>query len=359
MYIYIHLPFFTSICSFCDFPKLLYDKKYTYRYLDTLKEEILSRYSGEEIKSIYIGGGTPTSLDLEELKYLFSFISSIFNYSSDIEFTIESNVESLSKDKIKLLKSYGVNRVSLGVQSLNNNTLKELNRKHTKSDVFRVIKELKEEGFKNISMDYIYGVHNNTEEVKDDISTFLELDIPHISCYSLIIEDNTIFGINNRKYIDEDIEEAMYKYIKNTLEDNDYKHYEISNYAKDGYESKHNLNYWNNNEYYGFGLGAVSYLNNNRITNTKNLTKYLDKNYIDSTSYEDINIDISNTFMLGLRKVLGIDIIEFKNKYNKDIIDIEPVKRLINEGKLVLNNNRLFIHPNYFYLSNEIIIEFI
>ena len=343
MYIYIHLPFCTSICSYCDFPKLLYDKKYTYRYLDTLKEEILSRYNGEEIKSIYIGGGTPTSLDLEELKYLFSFISSIFNYSSDIEFTIESNVESLSKDKIKLLKSYGVNRVSLGVQSLNNNTLKEL----------------KEEGYKNISMDYIYGVHNNTEEVKDDISTFLELDIPHISCYSLIIEDNTMFGINNRKYIDEDIEEAMYKYIKNTLEDNDYKHYEISNYAKDGYESKHNLNYWNNNEYYGFGLGAVSYLNNNRITNTKNLTKYLDKNYIDSTSYEDINIDISNTFMLGLRKVLGIDIIEFKNKYNKDIIDIEPVKRLINEGKLVLNNNRLFIHPNYFYLSNENIKEFI
>lgn len=359
MYIYIHLPFCTSICSYCDFPKLLYDKKYTYKYLDSLKEEILSRYKGEEIKSIYIGGGTPTSLDLEELKYLFSFISSIFNYSSDIEITIESNIECLSRDKIKLLKSYGVNRVSLGVQSLNNNTLKELNRKHTRSDVFRVVKELKEEGFKNISMDYIYGVHNNIEEVKDDISTFLELDISHISCYSLIIEDNTIFGINNRKYIDEDIEEAMYKYIKNTLEDNNYKHYEISNYAKDGYESKHNLNYWNNNEYYGFGLGAVSYLNNYRITNTKNLTKYVDRNYIDSSEYEDKNIDISNTFMLGFRKVNGINILDFKNKYNIDILDIEPVERLINEGKLVLGDNQLYIHPNYLYLSNDIILEFI
>lgn len=359
MYIYIHLPFCTSICSYCDFPKLLYDKKYTYKYLDVLKKEILTRYKGEEVKSIYIGGGTPTSLEIEELKYLFSFISSIFNYSNDIEFTIESNVESLSRDKIKLFSAYGINRVSLGVQSLNNNTLKELNRKHTRSDVFRVVKELKEEGFNNISIDYIYGVHNNIEEVEEDISTFLKLDVPHISCYSLIIEDNTIFGINNRKYIDEDIEEAMYKYIKNSLEDNGYKHYEISNYAKVGYESKHNLNYWNNNEYYGFGLGAVSYLNNNRITNTKNLTKYLANNYIDSIDYENMNIDISNTFMLGLRKVKGIDIIYFKNKYNKDIIDIEPVKRLINEGKLVLDNNRLYIHPNYFYLSNEIIIEFI
>ena len=357
MYIYIHIPFCSSICSYCDFPKLLYDKKYTRKYLDTIKEEILSRYKDEEVVSIYIGGGTPTSLDLEELEYLLK-LTSIFRKAKYIEFTIESNIESLSKDKIKLLKQYGVNRISLGVQSFNDSTLKELNRHHTKDSTIKLVKELKEY-FDNISIDYIYGIYNDIEEVKDDINTFLKLDIPHISCYSLIIENNTIFGINKREYIDENIEEEMYNYIKDTLKSNGYNHYEISNYSKDNYESKHNLNYWNNGEYYGFGLGSVSYLNNNRITNTKNLTKYLNKDYIDSIEYETKEIDISNTFMLGFRKTKGINVLDFKNKYNIDIMDIEPVTRLLNEGKLVLKDNHLYINPKYLYLSNEIIIEFI
>ena len=358
MYIYIHIPFCNSICSYCDFPKLLYDKKYTRNYLTTIKEEILSRYKDEEVLSIYIGGGTPTSLDLEELEYLLE-ITTIFKTSSKIEFTIESNVESLDIPKINLLKKYNVNRVSLGVQSFQENTLKELNRKHTKEDVFNVVNNLKQAGFKNISIDYIYGIHPNIEEVKKDIETYLELDIPHISCYSLIIEDNTVFGINKRSYITEDLEEQMYRYIEKKLTNYGYNHYEISNYAKPGFESKHNLNYWNNEEYYGFGLGAVSYLNYTRISNTKNLTKYLAKNYIESKDYENKKTRISNTFMLGLRKINGINIQDFENKYQINIITIEPVKRLLAEKKLVLKDNQLFIHPNYFYLSNEIIIEFI
>ena len=358
MYIYIHIPFCSSICPYCDFPKVLYDKKYIKKYLDSLKEEIISRYNNENVVSIYIGGGTPTSLNLEELEYLFRIVS-LFKLDEYLEFTIESNIESLSLDKIKLLRKYNVNRISLGVQSLNNNTLKELNRKHTTNDVINCINNLKNNDFKNISIDYIYGVHNDIEEIKNDINKFLELDISHISCYSLIIENNTIFGINKRNYIDEDIENNMYNYIKDTLKSNGYIHYEISNYSKDNYYSKHNLNYWNNGEYYGFGLGSVSYLNNYRITNTKNLTKYINKEYIDSSELEDRNIDISNTFMLGFRKIKGININDFKDKYNIDILDIEPVSRLIKEGKLVLDNNNLYIHPNYLYLSNEIILEFI
>lgn len=358
MYIYIHIPFCTKICSYCDFPKLLYDKKYTRKYLDKLKEEIEKRYQNESVKSIYIGGGTPTSLDYDELKYLLSFIS-IFKTNKYLEFTIESNVESLTLDKIKLLKEYNVNRVSLGVQSFNNNTLKELNRSHTKEDVFKVVESLKKEGIFNISIDYIYGVNPNIEEVKNDIDTFLKLDIPHISCYSLIIEKNTVFGINNRKYIEEDYEDAMYQYIKNTLTSNNYYQYEISNYSKVGFESIHNLNYWDNGSYYGFGLGAVSYIGNNRITNTKNLTKYLDNNYVDNVEYEDIDTRISNTFMLGFRKTKGINMEEFKNTYQKEITDINPVSKLINENKLILKDNHLFINPDYLYLSNEIILEFI
>jgi len=358
MYIYIHIPFCTKICSYCDFPKLLYDKKYTKKYLDILKEEILSRYKNEEVVSIYIGGGTPTSLDIDELKYLLE-ITSIFKTTKYLEFTIESNVESLTLAKIKLLKEYGINRISLGVQSFNDKTLKELNRNHTREDIFRVINDLKNNNFKNISIDYIYGIHNDLEEIKEDINSFLTLDIPHISCYSLIIEDNTIFSINKRKYIDEDLELEMYNYINKILTNNNYLQYEISNYSRIDYQSKHNLNYWNNGEYYGFGLGAVSYLNNNRITNTKNLTKYLTNNYIETKDYEDKLVNISNTFMLGLRKVNGININDFKNKYNMDITDIEPVNRLIKEEKLILKDNQLYINPKYFYLSNEIIIEFI
>ena len=358
MYIYLHIPFCQSICSYCDFPKLLYDKKYTKKYLEALAQEIETRYQGEEVVSIYIGGGTPTSLDLNELKILLE-ITTRFKKQAEIEFTIESNVESLTLDKIKLLKQYGVNRVSLGVQTFNDDTLKELNRHHTKDDVFKVVANLKEIGFDNISIDYIYGVNSNIEEVKQDIDYFLELDIPHISCYSLIIEEGTIFGIKNRQYISEDTEEQMYHYIEEQLTKQNYNHYEISNYAKDGYESKHNLNYWQNGSYYGFGMGAVSFINNHRITNTKSLTKYLNQEYAILDELEDEPIRISNTFMLGFRMIKGINIIDFKNKYHKDITSIEPVEKLIKEEKLILKDNHLFINSKYFYLSNEIILEFI
>ncbi len=358
MYIYIHIPFCNNICKYCDFPKLLYDKKYTNKYLSALEREIKTRYKLEKVKSIYIGGGTPTSLDYLELKRLLD-ITKIFNKDNSFEFTIESNVEGLDNNKLTLMKEYGVNRISLGVQSFNDNTLKELNRKHTKKLVFEVIDMINSIGIKNISIDYIYGVNDSIEEIKEDMNTFLKLDIPHISCYSLIIEDNTVFGINNRKYIEESKEYEMYTYISNFLSNHNYNHYEISNYAKEGYQSIHNLNYWNNGEYYGFGLGSVSYLNNYRITNTKNLTKYLNNEHLDNSIKEDLNTIISNTLILGLRKVNGINIKEFNQKFNLNIIELYNIKDLIEEGKLVLDKEHLFISPLYFYVGNEILINFI
>lgn len=216
MYVYIHIPFCSNICSYCDFPKVLYDKKYTNNYLKTLREEIETRYKDEEVVSIFIGGGTPTSLDTEELKELLE-ITTLFRKKASIEFTIESNVESLSLEKIKLLHQFGVNRISLGVQSFHEKTLKELNRHHTKEMVEEVIAHLKEEGIFNISIDYIYGVSSNLKEIAEDLNTFFTLDIPHISCYSLIIEEGTLFGIKKREYIDEDLEVKMYQYIESTL----------------------------------------------------------------------------------------------------------------------------------------------
>lgn len=358
MYVYIHIPFCNNICKYCDFPKLLYDKKFVNKYLDALEQEIKERYKGEEVMSIFIGGGTPTSLDIFELKRLLEIIS-IFKVVENLEFTIESNIESLTEEKIILLKDYGINRISLGVQSFDEEILKELNRKHNKKQVFEVVNNIKEYEINNISIDYIYGVNEDIEKLKKDMQIFLDLDIPHISCYSLIIENNTVFGINNREYIDEDIEFKMYQYIEDFLKSKGYFHYEVSNYSKEGYQSIHNINYWDNGFYYGFGLGSVSYLDFNRISNTKNLNKYLNKEYIDSNIYEDKDTRVSNSLILGLRKIEGININKFNQRYNVDILKLYNIKELLQTQKLIIEDGNLKINNKFFYTANDILMNFI
>lgn len=358
MYIYLHLPFCSSICSYCDFPKVLYDSYFVSRYLEQLEKEVKMRYCHEKVCSIYIGGGTPTCLELPFLERLLS-ITHLFVKSEDIEFTIESNVESLTDEKIRLLKKYGVNRISLGVQSFNDSVLRELNRHHTKDMVFDVVDNIKRYGINNISIDYIYGVNSNIDIVKEDINTFLQLDIPHISCYSLIIEDGTIFKIKNKKNIDDEIEEEMYFGIEGLLEKHRYHHYEVSNYAKEGYQSIHNLNYWNNGDYYGFGLGAVSYINGYRRSNTKNLSKYLNGLYLDENVYEDISVKMSNELILGLRKIEGVSIQGFWKKYHLDLLTMYDIKSLLKDGLLEISNGNLRIPKEYFYLSNSILVHFL
>lgn len=356
--VYIHIPFCSNICSYCDFCKINYDKKYTNLYLESLEKEIKKRYKNELVNTIYIGGGTPSSLDIYELNKLFSIIK-IFKLANDVEFTFECNVDDLTLEKLKILKDNKVNRISLGVQSFDENNLKILNRKHTKDDIFRIINMIKKIGIENINIDLIYGVNGNISVVKKDIAYFLELNIPHISCYSLIIEDNTILKNNHHDYIDEDIDYEMYKEINKLLENNNYHHYEISNYALSGYESKHNLNYWNNGYYYGFGLSSVSFIDNKRITNTRNLHKYLDHNYIASEVEENIAERIENEIILGLRKIEGINLIDFYSKYHQKLTDIYNIDKLLKEKKLIMENNYLKINKTYLYLSNEILINFL
>lgn len=358
MYIYIHIPFCDCICSYCDFCKILYNNKYINNYLDNLEKEIINRYKNELIKSLYIGGGTPSSLSYQELERLFNIIK-IFKLDSNYEFTIECNVNNLDINKIKLFKDNGVNRVSLGVQSFNKEILTILNRSHTYKEVYNVINNLKSNNINNINIDLIYGVNDNIDIVKKDIDYFLSLDIPHISCYSLIIEDNTLLKINNYQNIDEDIEYEMYKYIENKLTSNGYIHYEISNYAKEGYSSIHNINYWDNGSYYGFGLGSVSYIDNYRISNTKNISKYNKGIYISNREYEDMNTNMSNDMILGLRKIKGVSISKFYNKYKKDIREVFDIDDLINNKILIIDNDNMYIDSKYIYLSNQVLIRFI
>ena len=355
MYIYIHVPFCNNICSYCDFAKVYYNKEMVNKYLVALKKEIIDRYNNEEVKTIYIGGGTPTSLDYKELSELLE-ITNLFNKKNLVEFSIESNIE-IDIDKINLLKEYNVNRISLGVQSFDSNILSILNRTHNKEDVINTINLLKNNGFNNINIDLIYGVNEDINVIKSDIDTFLSLNINHISYYSLILEENTMLYNDKFNVIDEDIEFNMFKYIDNVLCSNNYNHYEVSNYCKDNYECIHNLNYWNNGDYYGFGLGAVSYINNYRITNTRNMSKYINNDYIKDNIYEDIDTKMYTDIMLGFRLFKGIDIKEFKKRYNRNIDDVFNIENYLDNKILLLNNNYLRINKKYIYLMNEILIN--
>lgn len=356
--VYIHIPFCSSICSYCDFCKIYYDSRYLTQYLDSLEFEIKSRYKGEKVNSIYIGGGTPTCLGYQELERLLD-MTNLFNKSDKLEFTIESNVESLDDRKIEILNKYNVNRISLGVQSFDDDCLRVLNRKHSKEMVTNVIRKLKTNGLTNINIDIIYGIIDDVNVVSEDINYFLRLDVPHISCYSLIIENNTILGVNNYKNIDDNIEYNQYRLINDLLSRNGYIQYEISNYSRKGYKSLHNLNYWDNGNYYGFGLSSVSFIGDYRISNTKNLTKYIKKEYIEDSIFEDKDIKMSNTMILGLRKVEGVSEDSFYNIYKEKIEDVFEIDSLLLEGKLIKENGYIRIGDKYLYLSNDILLNFL
>lgn len=355
--VYIHIPFCKKICNYCDFCKMYYDTGYVLKYLDRLELEIKDRYNNEEIDTIYIGGGTPNCLNMDELKRLFEIIK-IFKLKNNYEFTVECNIESIDRDKLELFKNNGVNRLSFGVQSFNDELLKILGREHNKEMVFEKI-NLCKEYFDNISIDLIYGVDNDIEKVKDDIDDYLKLDIPHISCYSLILEENTKLYIDKYKYIDEDNDYKMFKYIDDKLSKNGYRHYEISNYAKDGMISIHNKNYWLNGDYYGFGLGAVSYLNNYRISNTKNMRKYLSGEYILDNVYEDENTRKENDLILGFRMLDGINYNLFNEKYDDDLLNRDIIRELIMCGKLEVSGEYIRCNNKYIYLLNDILVEII
>ena len=357
--VYIHIPFCDSICSYCDFCKFLKNDEWVKKYLDSLEMEIQEKYKNEEINTLYIGGGTPSSLNIRELEKLFSIIKK-FKLSLEYEFTFECNIENINYNKLKFLYDHGVNRLSIGVETFNEKFLNFLNRHHKSEDVFKIIEEAKKIGFKNINIDLMYALPDETlEDLKNDLDNFLKLDINHLSIYSLIIEEHTKLYNMKINNIDEDLDLDMYNLIINTLSKNGYKHYEISNFARDGYESKHNLVYWHNDHYYGFGLGASGYIDNIRYENTRSLNNYFKANYVIDEHVLSLDEVISNEFILGFRMMKGINKKEFFNKYKIDILTNESVKKLIKEDKIIDDNEYIFINPKYIYTSNNILVEFI
>ena len=354
---YIHIPFCDKICSYCDFCKIYYYEKIVDKYLEQLEKEIKSIYKGEVLETVYIGGGTPSSLNNKQLERLFEILS-IFNKSTNIEFTIESNFENITEEKLKIYKKHGINRLSFGLESINENNLSFLNREITKEKVNNTINSCRKLGFNNINIDLIYALPvEDIEILKKDLEYLFSLNIEHISTYSLIIENHTVLKINNIENISEELDYEMYKLICKEMKNNNYEHYEISNFSKVGYNSKHNLCYWDNANYYGFGLGASSYIDNKRITNTRSMNKYLNGNYILETielSNDDL---IEYEIMLNLRKAEGISLEDFKNKYQKELKELINIDELLKEEFLLEENNKIRIPEDKWYLSNQIILK--
>lgn len=353
MSIYIHIPFCTNICSYCDFCKILKNKQWIDKYLIALEKEIKENYKKEKVNTIYIGGGTPSILSLKQLEKLFNILK-IFNIDKDAEITFETNTEDLSIEKINLLKQ-NVNRLSIGVQTFDKETLKTLNRKLDIDNLKLALKN-----FKNVNIDLMYGFQNQSiENLKKDLEKIIKLNPTHISTYTLIIEPHTKLYIDRYKPLNDDKERQMYDLIRKTLKENKYEQYELSNFSKKGYESRHNLTYWNNENYYGFGLGASGYVDNIRYENTRNLNKYLKGNFILNKHTLTIKEKIEDEFIVGLRKTKGINKDKFYKKYQKNIKEIEIVNKMLKEKLLLEDETNIFINPKYLYTSNEILLNFI
>ncbi len=356
---YIHIPFCKRKCRYCSFisGENINNKDI---YINSLLKEINYRYKQDKLKTLYFGGGTPSLSDPQDI----AKIIKCFNFQDDPEITLEVNPETVEKPKFFDFKSIGINRISMGVQTFNNEILNFIGRQHNESLIYRAIDILKELYFENINIDLIYGLPFQTFNIlKQDLCKLINLNITHISTYGLKIEENSFFFQNPPDSLpDQDTQANMYLYICNFLKENKFDHYEISNFAKNNYESRHNNAYWMNKMYYGFGLNACGYENNFRYRNISNL-----KEYIDDPLLKEENIFLSakeqleEEIFLALRLKRGIHINEINNKYNinfynkyKNIID-----KYINLNLLELNYNRLYLTEQGMLLSNEIMSEFI
>ena len=360
--LYIHIPFCKKICSYCDFPKMVSNKNRIDNYFKRLMNEI-DNYANylNNIDTVFIGGGTPNSVSINNLELLFNKIKPILDKSN--ENTIELNPELINDELLILLKKYNFNRLSIGIQTINDNLLKIINRDHNKELIIKKINLIKKYNFKNINLDFIFGIPNeNIFDLDNDLNFILSLNMPHISFYNLILEEKTILyhkvEKNEIKMPLDDNDADMYYHIVDILEKNGYKHYEISNFAKDGYESYHNLKYWNCNEYIGIGLGASGYINNIRYDNHKIYKNYLNE-FIENKITLSLDDKKSEYFILGLRKCDGVSINKYKELFNSDpFIDFD-LNKLIYDDLCEIENDYFKIKKDKLFISNEALIEFI
>ncbi len=376
--IYIHIPFCKQKCYYCDFVSYANKEQKIREYIDCIIKEIHSyEIKDYNVTTIYIGGGTPSFIDECYIKEIMETLKDklICNKTKwkDIEITIEINPGTITLQKLKCYIEAGINRISIGLQSINDKLLKQIGRIHTYDEFLDAYKMARKVGFKNINIDFILGLPNQTiQDLKDTIEKAVKLNPEHISVYSLIVEENTkiekLINEGKLKLPEEELERQMYWYVKNKLELNGYNHYEISNFAKKGKESRHNTNCWEQKQYIGIGAAAHSYLNNERYSNIENLESYIKNIELGNIEKNKIVHEIQNIedakkeyMILGLRKIEGISINRFKEKFGENPIYVfrKELEKLVTDGLIEIDLDKIKLTNKGLDLANLAFEEFV
>ncbi|WP_152656302.1 radical SAM family heme chaperone HemW [Oceanobacillus sp. CFH 90083] len=371
--VYIHIPFCKQICHYCNFVKYFYMETKADAFIDALITEIDTAIPGKKniFRTIYMGGGTPTALSIGQLQRLFQFLNEKFDLRSCEEFTIEINPGDIDIEKAKLLYDYGVNRISFGVQVMDDDMLEKIGRMHRVKDVYTTVDILTQAAFTNISLDLIYALPDQTvAHFEKTLKEALQFGLPHYSTYALQIEPKTVFYHKRRKgdlhQPPEDDEVEMYRLLQENMKKQGVQQYEISNFAKPGYESRHNLTYWNNDYYFGFGAGAHGYLPGKRTANYKPLGTYMRE--INQTGsavehLEEITLQdqIEEELFLQLRKTEGINPGEFRERYGLSLEKLyrDELTQLKQDNLLTYNNGNYSLTNQGMLLGDRVFGQFL
>jgi len=347
--LYIHIPFCTNKCHYCDFTSYVLKGQPVDQYLDALEQEMqrtVAEWPPVEIDTVFVGGGTPTVLTPPQMERFLKAVRTYFPLAPDVEFTMEANPGTTDIDKLTAMKEGGVNRISFGVQSFDNGLLERIGRIHSVDDVYRSIENARKVGFTNLSIDLMFGLPGQTVELlRDSVNKAMELGLPHYSIYSLKVEENTLFHKlyerNELPLPPEDEEYNMFILLMDMLKKNGYGHYEISNFAEPGYESRHNSTYWRNEPYYGLGAGAHGYVNRMRHVNLKGITPYIDAAANKLPRLESFEIPeaeaMEDLMMVGLRLLSGVPASRFSNQFAGQKLEDkfgDVIHKLMNDGLL-------------------------
>jgi oxygen-independent coproporphyrinogen-3 oxidase len=372
---YIHIPFCHQICHYCDFNKVFFKNQPVDEYIETLGMEMemfVEKYRDQlHIETIFLGGGTPTALSAPQLQRLFELIKQHIPQTHLQEFTSEANPDELTHEKLVVMKNNGINRLSLGVQSFDEDILKRLGRTHSNEHVYNTIQMAKDIGFTNISIDLMYGLPGQTmEQWQHTLEKALELNLPHYSAYSLIVEPKTVFYnlMTKGKLIlpGEDLEADMYEVLMTAMESKGIHQYEISNFAQPGLHSVHNNLYWDNVSYAGFGAGAHGYAKGIRYANIGPIKKYMDavtagEFPINSTHEVTATESMEEEMFLGLRKVAGVNKNQFQEKFGVSLEDVygQVLSKYMENGSIHSNEDAVALTKRGRFIGNEIFQSFL
>lgn len=370
--IYVHIPFCRHKCDYCDFISYCNKDNLIEQYIKSVVKEIKMQNIQSWISTIYIGGGTPSYIDSKYIKQIIKEIKKK-RVNKEAEITIEVNPGTVTEKKLKEYKECGINRLSIGLQATQNELLKQIGRIHNFEQFLETYQLARKVGFKNINVDLMLGLPNQRiKDLKESLEEIIKLQPEHISVYSLIVEDGTPIAnkIQNGQLElpDEEIERNMYWYVKNTLELNGYIHYEISNFSKTGYESRHNMNCWNQYQYFGFGASAHSYRDITRYSNTTDIEEYIKNIKLGDLAKNRIIHEIQKEhdtekeyMLLGLRKISGVNINDFKAKFVKNPIYLfrNELNKLVDENLIAVDTNTIRLTPKGIDLANLVWEEFI